>query len=292
MYVKDMKTKSYFQKILVPVDGSHSCFHAKMLAALIAKKFQSNVTVIHVVAHEFMHPELKAQHRLPPSILHEIENSYLKAGRKIIRNAEELFREEGIEVDARLVTYEDPAETALQLVKEEGYDLVVIGNRAKNQAERFSLGSVAEKVARHAECPVLIAKQKPEKITKMLAAIDGSKHAYKALEYAVQLAQKHNSKITLLNVEEDKLFRLEPKAIEGVGKSILCDAATKIKEVDFDKRLEFGSPAETIIKVAKKENYDLIIVGSRGLSSVKRFFLGSVSDDVSMHARCSVLIVR
>lgn len=286
-----MKAIQYFQKILVPVDGSHSCLHAKMLAALIAKKFQSKVTVIHVVTHEFMHPELKAQYQLPPSILHEIENSYLKAGRKIIRNAEELFREEGMEVDARLVTYEDPAETVLELVKEEGYDLVVIGNRAKTQAERFSLGSVSEKVARHAACPVLVVKQRP-KVSKILAAIDGSEHADQALEYAIQLAKKHRAKITLLHVEQAKLLRLEPKAIESVGERILSDAATKIEEVDFDKRLEFGSPAETIIKVAKKENHDLIIVGSRGLSSVKRFFLGSVSDDVSMHARCSVLIVR
>jgi nucleotide-binding universal stress UspA family protein len=290
-----MKTKPYFQKILVPVDGSHSCLHAKMFTALIAEKFQSKVTVIHVVTHEFMHPELKAQHRLPPAILNQIENAYLKAGKKIIRNAEELFREAGIEVDARLVKYEDPAETILQLVKEEEYNLVVIGNRSKTQAERFSLGSVTEKVVRHAGCPVLIVKQHP-RITKMLVAIDGSKNADKGLEYAVQLAQKHGSKITLLNVEEDKLFRLEPKAIEGVGKCILCDAVAartpQIKEVDFDQRLEFGSPAKTITKIAKKENYDLIIVGSRGLSSVKRFFLGSVSDDVSMHSRCSVLIAR
>jgi nucleotide-binding universal stress UspA family protein len=286
-----MKAKQYFKRILVPVDGSHSCLHAKMLAALIAKEFKSKVTVIHVVTHEFMHPELKAQYRLPPAILHEIENSYLRAGRKIIRNAEDLFREEGIEADARLITYEDPAETVLQLVKEEGHDLVVIGNRAKTQAERFSLGSVAEKVARHAECPVIVVKRKP-KVARMLVAIDGSEHAEKALEYAVEIAQKHGAKITVLHVEEAKLLRLEPKAIEGIGECILLDAATKIKEVEFDKKLEFGSPAQTIIKVAKKEDYDLIVIGSRGLSSVKRFFLGSVSDDVSMHAQCSVMIVR
>lgn len=286
-----MRAKPYFQRVLVPVDGSLSCLRAKELAALIAKKFRSKVTVIHVVSHEFMHPELKAQYRLPPSILHEIENWYLQAGRKILRNAEELFREEGIEVDARLVTYEDPAETVLQLVKDGGYSLVVIGNRAETQAERFSLGSVTEKVSRHAECPVLIVKQKT-KIAKMLVAIDGSENADKALEYAVRLAQTHGSKITLLHVAEAKLFRFEPKVIEDVCECILFDAATKVEGVDFDKRLEFGSPAETIIKVAKKEDYDLIIVGSRGLSSVKRFFLGSVSDDVSMHARCSVLIVR
>jgi len=168
---------------------------------------------------------------------------------------------------------------------------VVIGNRAKNQAARFSLGSVAEKVARHAECPVIVVKRKP-KVARMLVAIDGSEHAEKALEYAVQIAKKHGAKITLLHVEEAKLLRLEPKAIEGIGECILLDVATKIKEVEFDKKLEFGSPAETIIKVAKKEDYDLIVIGSRGLSSVKRFFLGSVSDDVSMHAQCSVMIVR
>jgi nucleotide-binding universal stress UspA family protein len=65
-----------------------------------------------------------------------------------------------------------------------------------------------------------------------------------------------------------------------------------VKGAKFDKKLEFGNPAETIINVAEKGKYDLIIVGKRGLSTVKRFFLGSVSDDVSHHAKCSVLIVR
>jgi nucleotide-binding universal stress UspA family protein len=60
----------------------------------------------------------------------------------------------------------------------------------------------------------------------------------------------------------------------------------------FDKMLKYGSPAETILKVAQKAEVDLIVVGSRGLSSVQRFLLGSVSDDVSIHARSSVLIVK
>ena len=56
--------------------------------------------------------------------------------------------------------------------------------------------------------------------------------------------------------------------------------------------LEYGSPAKIIIKVAKKANVDIIVVGSRGLSRVRRYLLGSVSDDISMHAKSSVLIVR
>ena len=126
-----MSKKLLFEKILVPVDGSRSCLHAKMLASSIARKFNSKVTVVHVISHEFMHPELKAQYQLPPSILLKLDEAYLQTGKKIIRNAEELFRETEVDIDARLVKYEDPAEFLLKMVRDEKYDLVVIGNRAK-----------------------------------------------------------------------------------------------------------------------------------------------------------------
>jgi nucleotide-binding universal stress UspA family protein len=290
-----MLDKQIFKRILVPVDGSHSCLHAKMFTSSIARKFNSKVTVVHVASHEFMHPELKAQYQLPHSILHKIDEAYLETGKKIIRNAEEMFREAKIPVDARLVTYEDPAEYLLELIKNEKYDLVVIGNRAETQSERYSLGSVTEKIARHAECPVLIVKKKP-KVENLLVAVDGSKYAEKALEFAAQLAKVYDGKLALVHVEEDKLIRIGgPQVVDclgTVGECILKDAATKVKDVEFDKILEYGSPAEIIIKIAKKANVDIVVVGSRGLSSVRRYLLGSVSDDISMHARSSVLIVR
>jgi nucleotide-binding universal stress UspA family protein len=290
-----MNGEQFFEKILVPVDGSHSCLHAKLLALSLAKKFNSHVTVVHVITHEFMHPELKAQYQLPPSILEKIDDTYLEAGKKIVRNAEQLFTEAGIDVDARLLKYEDPAETVLKLVKDEKYSLVVIGNRADTQAEDFSLGGVTEKVARHAECPVLIVKKKP-KLKKILTAVDGSKHADKALEYAVALTKNYSADLALLHVEEDKLIRIGgPQVVDcvgTVGECILKDASTKAQGMAFDKLLKYGSPAETIIKVSQKAKVDLIVVGSRGLSSVQRFLLGSVSDDISMHSRASVLIVK
>jgi len=286
-----MKSESYFKRILVPVDGSHSCLHAEELAAAIAKKFKSKVTVIHVVSHDLLHAELELRYRVPPSVRTEITDWLLQTGKKIIWDAEALFKEDGIEVDARIVEYEDPAETVLRIAKDERYDLVVMGNRGETEVEVFSLGSIAEKVSRHAECPVLIVKQKSG-LSKILVAIDGSESAEKALRHAVQLAKKHKAKITLLNVGESKLFDFKPKVAREIGEHILSDAAEKVKGLKLNTQLEFGNPAETIIEVAEKGNYDLIVVGSRGLSSVKRFFLGSVSDDVSHHAKCSVLIVR
>ena len=289
-----MIDKELFKHILVPVDGSHSCLHAKMLAISIAKKFNSKVTVVHVVSHEFMHPELKAQYRLPNSIIHKIDDAYMQTGKKIIRNAEELFREAGVPVESKIVTHEDPAEFLLELVKGKDCSLVIIGNRADTQSERHSLGSVTEKIARHAECPVLIVKKKP-KVEKLLVAVDGSKHADKALEYAAQLAQHYSADLALVHVEEDKLIRIGgPQVVDclgTVGECILNDAAKKIK-ISSKKMLEYGSPAEVLIKIAKKADVDIIIMGSRGLSSVRRFLLGSVSDDISMHSRNSVLIVK
>jgi nucleotide-binding universal stress UspA family protein len=266
-----------------------------MAASSIAKKFNSKVTVVHVASHEFMHPELKAQYRLPPSIFRRIEEMYLALGKKIIRRAEDLFREGEIEVDSRLVIYEDPAESILELVKDKGYDLVVIGNRAGHQSELYALGSVTEKIVRHAECTVFIVKKKTL-LEKILVAHDGSKHADRALEYAVQLAKKYRVNLALLHVEDDNLIRIGgPDVLDclgTVGECILENASKKIRGVSFGKFLKYGNPAETIIKMAQKGNVDLIIVGSRGLSSVKRFLLGSVSDDISMHSRSSVLIVR
>jgi nucleotide-binding universal stress UspA family protein len=317
-----MIEKELFKHILVPVDGSHSCLHAKMLASSIAKKFNSKVTVVHVVSHEFMHPELKAQYQLPNSIIHKIDDAYMQAGKKIIRTAEELFREAGVPVQSKLVTHEDPAEFLLEMVKGKDCSLVIIGNRAETQSERHSLGSITEKIARHAECPVLIVKRKP-KIEKLLVAVDGSKYSDKALEFAAQIAKHYSADLALVHVEEDKLIRIGgPQVVDclgTVGECILKDASKKVNGIPSRKMLEYGSPAEVIIKIAKKiistsfqylnigvkrfpaeviikiakkADVDIIVMGSRGLSSVRRFLLGSVSDDISMHSRNSVLIVK
>ena len=281
-----------FEAILVPIDGSVSCLRARELASLIARKFRSKVTVVHVVSHDFMHSELKANYQLPSLILQKIDEVYMKAGEKILRTAEEAFKEEGLQVEPLLIRRsEDPADTILNLAKERPFDLIVIGNRAETQAERFELGSTSEKIVLYSKTPVLIVKRKT-KISKLLVAVDGSEQANKALKYASNLAMKFKAKVTLLHVSESKLANLEREAVRIVGENILSDAATNFEGIDLDKRLEYGSPAQNIIKVARQENYDLIILGSRGLNSVKRYLLGSVSEDVSMHARRSVLIVR
>lgn len=283
--------KSRFEKILVSVDGSHSCERAKEAAALIAKRFGSHVTVVHVISHDFMHPELQANYQLSHSALAEIEKSFHSAGEKILSSAEEFFKAQGIAVKSEIIEHEDAAEETLELAEKFKPGLLVVGNRSDDEASRFALGNVAEKIALYAACSVLVAKKKVQ-MKKFLVAVDGSEAASRALDWAFELAQRFKAHVTLLHVEEEKLFALEPKAVKEVGMRILNDAAAKIKGVDCSVRLESGNHSKTILKVEKEGHYDLIVLGSRGNSGVKRFLLGSVTADVSMHSHSSVLIVR
>jgi len=282
--------KSLFKRILVAVDGSHTCLLAQELAVLLAKKFQSKVTLVHAVPEQLLDLGVKTPADIPKSVLEEISEWFVKKGEEILRNAQAIFSEEGVEIDARLL-HGDPAENIINLAADKKYDLIVLGNRGETEAEVFSLGSNAEKISRHAECSVFIIKEKT-KISKILVAVDGSENAQKGLHYAVQLAQKFNAEITVMNVMERRLFGLKPKVAQNVGEQVLSKAVEEVKGISVTKRLESGNPSEKIIEVANKEEYDLIVVGSRGLSRSKRFFLGSVSDDVSHHAHCSVLLVR
>jgi nucleotide-binding universal stress UspA family protein len=82
--------------------------------------------------------------------------------------------------------------------------------------------------------------------------------------------------------------------LRGVAISVLKRAEHYVRDqgVELDTHAREGDPAEVIIEIANEQQADLIVVGSRGLTGIKRFLLGSVSNKVSHHAPCSVMIVR
>jgi len=142
--------------------------------------------------------------------------------------------------------------------------------------------------------------------TRILVAVDGSPFAEKALKCAVDLAKKLGAKLIILHVVLRQFYAVTPseagvlattvfvKELEAEGKEIMnkADAYAKAQGADYECRLLQGVPAEEIVKTALTENVDLIVVGSRGLTEVRGFLLGSVSDKVSHHAKCPTLIVK
>jgi nucleotide-binding universal stress UspA family protein len=144
--------------------------------------------------------------------------------------------------------------------------------------------------------------------TKILLASDGSECAMKAAEAVAELAKKFNASVTVIHVFTLPTsvapfvgapgLDLDPALVnryaEDVQNAVARRTGRILEEagVPYAIRQEVGHPAEVIIRVAEQDGYDLIVVGSRGLSEIRSFFLGSVSDKVSHHAHCPVLIVK
>lgn len=141
-----------------------------------------------------------------------------------------------------------------------------------------------------------------ELITKILVPIDGSDSSRKALKFALKLAFVSKAKLILLEVVEE--FGPLPGYYEAApagkdrAKWIANQRFEKIEplledtNVKWERVVEEGYPADTICQVAKKQKVDMIVIGSRGLSGLSRFLVGSVSDRVVHHAECNVTIVR
>jgi nucleotide-binding universal stress UspA family protein len=127
-------------------------------------------------------------------------------------------------------------------------------------------------------------------ISKILIPFDGSENAEIALKYAASIAREADSEITLLNVIERSIFR---KAIDQEKNmtSLLSETANDLKGLNAKQRIEHGSPGKTITQLADKEEFDLIVIGSKGQSAKRRFLMGSVSSHVIHYANRSVLLV-
>ena len=143
--------------------------------------------------------------------------------------------------------------------------------------------------------------------SRILVGLDGSPFAERALKCAVDLAKKYGAKLIIIHVVLRQFYAVTPseagvlattvfvKEMEAEGKETLRRASVsppKAEGADYESRLLQGVAAEEIIKLALSEKVDLIVVGSRGLTEVRAFLLGSVSDKVSHHAKIPTLIVK
>lgn len=137
---------------------------------------------------------------------------------------------------------------------------------------------------------------------KILVATDGSPDSEKALEKAIEVAKKDNVEIIVINVAEDYcpmgLAEMDCNTIKEIvmkeSKGIMSNALEKLKVAGIEARgiIESGSPADTIIEVAKKEKIDEIIMATHGRHGAKRAVMGSVTARVVEWAPCPVLIVK
>ena len=128
--------------------------------------------------------------------------------------------------------------------------------------------------------------------TKILLATDGSKDAQLAASTAIELANKTGSELHVVHIVD----LVSSVVLDERDARELLDALVKRLEdagsVWAQAHLGEGVPAAEIVGLGEEIDAGLIVVGSRGLGGVRRALMGSVSEAVTRHAHCAVLVVR
>jgi len=180
-----------------------------------------------------------------------------------------------------------PAAGILDYLEQNPVDAVVMGTHGRSPLGRFFLGTVTEKVVRHAPCAVLTVahhrmnyRNIPD-YRKILAPFDFSEYSVKALLKARALALKYQA----------DLPKFEANAKRALAKS-LGKLGLKGLKVHVEDGTGDGRASEIIVKFAEENLVDLIVMGTHGLTGIERVLLGSTTERVVRTAPCPILTVH
>jgi nucleotide-binding universal stress UspA family protein len=295
-------------KVLLAIDGSlYSKMAIRTLEAFQLPS-QTEVTVMTVVPeYTFLKGITLDKVWSSPSSRKRMQE---KKAEHILRNPVQSFTNGGLKVES-LVRWGNPAQEVLNVIHEKQVDLVVIGAKGTGNPAQFPLGSVAQKVMKHADCSVLLAREKTNMFRWILVAIDGSQDSDAAIKFLLELPLTQQSEIILLTCLQSysssfsKMSSLDLKSHTNVLIELQANEErearkliNKNKKLFQDKGYKVtslipkGEPAEELLASANTLYPDLIALGAKGLTGIEDFMLGNVSQRVARFSRYSVLIGR
>ena len=297
-------------KILLADDGSE---HAQAAVALLCDLPLSPETTIHALA---VVPTLDIpRHEM---LQHTLERT------------ERILKQRGFQVVVELKGGV-PAATINDYAHLHNPDMIIIGAKGLRATLGILLGGVAQQVVEYSSVPVLVVRAPYTGIRRVLAVSDGSPYSQCALEYLGsgvrgegrtcegRLPLPADADVRVMHVlppaltpeiiartwsaGPDMFFPMPPESIdekaiqqeeENQGQALLAGAVKTLNVggIQAGSLLVRGDAATEIMNYVKAHNIDLVVCGSRGLSQVAGWLLGSVSRKLVHYAGCSVLIVK
>lgn len=286
-------------KILCPIDFSSGSQKAMRVAARLAMDTDAQLVLFH--AWDMSPIALGPEFMVPPNLFQDVSDA---AAKELDGAQREVSALGAKRVSTKLVNGL-PWMMIVGELEEPTYDLVVVGTHGRTGLSRILLGSVAEKVVRHAPCSVVAVRPdgavKP--FTNILCPTDFSESSHQAADLAVDLVAPGGKGITLLHVLELPVAYSGEPAIEGFVRDLdkhaskLLDTwAARLRTkttVPITTRARIGFPgAETLDVLDQDATIDLVVMGSRGRTGIARAILGSVAEKIVRHAKCPVLVAR
>jgi nucleotide-binding universal stress UspA family protein len=301
-----------FAKILLPLDSSDLAEYALQPAVHLAQQAQAELLLLHVLEHRTVlvpeGPDVMGHSLYYPETTY---NRAEIAARDYLNGFQYGLAKGYPEISWRFLLEDgDPAAKIVDTAVNEHSDLIIMSTHGYSGLTRWVLGSVAEKVLRHAPCPVLIVRA-DQPIKNVLITLDGSKLAESSLPLGLAAAQAFAANVTLLRVDDltDRLDAQELAELNneewGLGERLRASVQEEIiyylaqirlrygrDDLNIDTATCYGKPSQAILNFAESHDIDLIVMSTHGRTGLSRWRYGSVTEKVLRGADCDMLISR
>lgn len=315
-----------FRHILVPLDGSARAEQALPVAARLARASQGTVTLLQVI--DLTHDALSYGIEAPVLSQHVVEDTLSKA-RDYLSQQRHSHSLESVVVQERVISG-NPAEEIIAQAAEPPIDLVVLSSHGYTGIKRWLLGSVAEKVARHAQVPVLILRDKEPlrthqnsdglRIAHALVPLDTSPRSLDALapaaELVAALSTAGQGKLHLVQIvalaektntmEREELLQAANQNLDAIGQSIrdglvarfgaelhpALSWSVSITDDIAEGIVQMAESGKTSGEAGKVPASDVIVLTTHGSGSLYKWPFGSVAERVLHATRLPILLVR
>lgn len=196
-----------------------------------------------------------------------------------------------------LVLTGDPGKALVEHAEQEGAQLICVGPDGGIIASTMHVGGTANHVLREAHCSVLVARPAGSDFPRRVAcAVDGSESSVDTALAAATVAASTGAELRLVHVipvfrGHNAEWTLEPseESPPELAPSVVAASSLEVTPI---REMAMGRPERALVAAAERDGSDLMVVGHRGVSGMRRVLLGSVSEHVAHHAPCSVLVVR
>ncbi len=307
-----------YRRMLVPLDGSELAEGVLTCAKELAGRLDLDVILLYVYSPDAL--------EFAPMYQAYVE----RAAETIQRQSQEVRQETGIQSESKptevrgelAVGY--PAEEILRYADENDIDLILMATHGRSGIKRWTMGSVADKVLRASNIPVLLVRAGiPDEVTcalwpmkTMLVLLDGSELAEAVLQHVEALTKQRSNEpldVVLLRVCEPPTTPsydspdfsgvplnwgdyVQQETIRGkqAAHEYLAKVEKRLKESNITVRSEVleGKADEKIVDYANKTQFNLIVMAPHGRSGLSRWVYGSVAENVLQGVSSPILLVR
>lgn len=174
------------------------------------------------------------------------------------------------------------ADPRVALGEFEGADILVVGPTGRGVLKALHLGSTAGWLIEDLAAPVVIARA-PRPAAPVLVCVDGSAHADRAVDVVAELPWIAGTEVVVLAVADG---RIDPAAAAARAVPVLERAGAKVTTHEGE-----GKPTRVVLEQIDVLQAGLVVLGSRGLTRLRRLFVGSTTRAVTRGASCSVMVV-